>query len=232
MRHADVLLRDAGWIIRDGRRVRAATGAALTLDYVGTSTGVERAIPAWVAVLEDLGIDLRMRLHDFATVRYEFLNHNFDISQSVFSPRFRPGGAERLGWHSENRDVVGYALAGASDPALDAAIEAIARATTISAIDRGTRAFDRVLRWQHYVVPLWYRDEIWLAHDADLRLLDGFALKRFGHLSTLWWAWSKMRRFSLPRQGCGCWRPCQSGLARDAGNIPSPWSTSCFSAPQ
>ncbi|MEM9736216.1 MAG: ABC transporter substrate-binding protein, partial [Pseudomonadota bacterium] len=87
----------------------------------------------------------------------------------------------------ENADTEGYALAGAKDPALDATIEAMTRSRDPATVLAATRAFDRVLRWQHYLVPLWHRDRIWLVHDARVTFPERFAQRRFGHLATIWW---------------------------------------------
>lgn len=173
--------------MREGKRVSTATGAPLRLEYVSGETGVERAMSVFGEALDDLGIELSVRLHDYVTLRDQLLGHNFDLTQSGFSPDFPPGGAERLGWHSENARKDGYALAGAEDAALDAAIEAIAQARDHAGITAATRAFDRVMRWRHYMIPLWRRDQIWIAHDKGIRFPDRFSLRRFGHLATLWW---------------------------------------------
>lgn len=187
LRRADALLREAGWNVVDGERVKGGLGAPLQLEFVGGYSGIERALPSYANALEDLGISLNARFHDYVTARNEILGHNFDITQTAFSPGFPPGGAENTSWHSANAQVDGYALAGAEDPALDAAIEAIAAAEDFPSILSATRSFDRILRWRHYLIPIWRRDQVWIAHHADLRFPKRFALRRFGHLASLWW---------------------------------------------
>ncbi|MEM6906158.1 MAG: extracellular solute-binding protein, partial [Pseudomonadota bacterium] len=165
LRRADRLLHEAGWDLVDGRRVNEQN-RPLEIEYVSAPTGLERAMPAFRETLATLGIRLEVTLHTLAGVRDEILGHRFDLSQTGFNQSVPPGAPERTGWHSENADTEGYALAGAKDPALDATIEAMTRSRDPATVLAATRAFDRVLRWQHYLVPLWHRDRIWLVHDA------------------------------------------------------------------
>lgn len=168
-------------------------GTPLSFEFVGTTTGVERAMWDLQATLARLGVELRIRLQSFFSIREEVLNHRFDITQTSFVPSVPPGVAASAGWHRWNADVPGYALAGSNDPALDAAIEVMTRSTVPDVVRAATRAFDRVICWQHYIVPLWHNDRIWIAHDSWIGWPDQFTLRRFGHPATLWWADSGRR---------------------------------------
>ncbi|MEM9780987.1 MAG: extracellular solute-binding protein [Pseudomonadota bacterium] len=184
---ADALLREAGFLVRDGERVDARTGEPLSFEYVGSWTGLEPAINAYASTLERLGITLRIRLVDYVTVRQELLTHRFDLSQSGFTPSFPPGREERLGWHSERAGTQGYGLAGTVDPALDAAIEAMTDGTDMEGLVAAARVFDRVMRWRRHLLPLWRRSGAWIAHDRRIRFPENVQIGRFSHIATLWW---------------------------------------------
>ena len=79
-----------------------------------------------------------------------------------------PGNAERLLWGSARADQTGsYALAGAKDAVLDAAISAMVNAKDWTALRAASRLFDRALRWHRFAIPLWRNDEVWLAYWDD-----------------------------------------------------------------
>jgi microcin C transport system substrate-binding protein len=66
---------------------------------------------------------------------------------------------------SSTADLPGTSnLAGVKDPVLDALIEAVRRAQTMDQLHDASRAFDRVLRSRHYVVPSGTRMTNYFAH--------------------------------------------------------------------
>ena len=78
-------------------------------------------------------------------------------------------------------------LVGIKNPAVDTLIDALVRATTREELITATRALDRVLLWNHYVVPQWTLGEVRTAR------WDRFAhpphMPRYGLTAfpTLWW---------------------------------------------
>jgi len=162
---ADRLLRDAGFPVRDGARVSAQTGEPLTVDLLNHDPSVTRILGPFARNLERMGITLRYGLVDPATSTRRTLDHDFDMVVLRWSPRAVPGNAESLLWSSALADRKGsYALAGAKDAALDATLEAMVSARKMDKLVTAARAFDRVMRWRHYALGLWRKDEIWLAY--------------------------------------------------------------------
>jgi ABC-type oligopeptide transport system substrate-binding subunit len=88
------------------------------------------------------------------------LDRDFDLAPLSWSPDPLPGTAERLLWHSDLADQPGsYALSGLADPAVDAAIEALAAARSTERLRTAARAFDRSFRHAMPMLPLW-RDAV------------------------------------------------------------------------
>ncbi len=162
---ADRLLREAGYTVDDGQRVAKATGTPLRIDLLNYDPRLIRILGPFEQNLKRLGIDLEYPLVDPATGTRRTLGHDFDMTVLEWSPRAVPGNAESLLWGSALADRKGsYALAGAKDPALDAALEAMVSARDLERLRSAARAFDRVLRWQHYAIGLWRDSDIWLAY--------------------------------------------------------------------
>ncbi len=162
---ADRLLRDAGFIVENGERVSQATGEPLEIHLLNYQPSLIRLLGPLAKTLEQLGITLRYPLVDPATGTRRTLDHDFDMTVLKWSPRAVPGNAESLLWGSALADKQGsYALAGAKDDALDAALREMVAARDMDRLKTATRAFDRVLRWRHYALGLWRKPDVWLAY--------------------------------------------------------------------
>ena len=69
-----------------------------------------------------------------------------------------PGDGIRLFWGSESANMTGSRnLSGISSPAIDAMIDAILAAEDRETLVAATRALDRILMWNYYVIPLYHR---------------------------------------------------------------------------
>ena len=184
---ADRLLRAAGFPVKDGQRVSAETGERLEIGLLNYNPSLIRILGPFAKNLERIGINLRYPLVDPATGTRRTLDHNFDMAVLKWSPRAVPGNAESLLWGSALADRKGsYALAGAKDPALDAALEAMVTARDMASLETAARAFDRVLRWRHYAIGLWRKDDIWLAYRD--KLAQPSIIPRYApSFVDLWW---------------------------------------------
>jgi len=184
---ADRLLREAGYTVEDGQRVAKASGAPLRINLLNYDPSLIRILGPFEQNLKRLGIDLRYPLVDPATGTRRTLDHDFDMAVLKWSPRAVPGNAESLLWSSALADRKGsYALAGAKDTALDAALEAMVTARGMDRLKTAARAFDRVLRWRHYAIGLWRDSDVWLAYWDRLARPD--ATPRYApSFVDLWW---------------------------------------------
>ncbi len=167
---AAALLDQAGFVVRDGLRIDPGTDAPWRIDLIYREPAMDRVLGPYAQTLEKLGITLDYRTMDPASAARRILDHDFDMTVLGWSPSKLPGLAETLLWGSALADRKGsYALAGAKDPALDAALAAMTAARTEDDLIPAARAFDRVLRHGHYIVPLWQSSSVWVAHQTALR---------------------------------------------------------------
>ncbi|MGE3626416.1 MAG: extracellular solute-binding protein, partial [Hyphomicrobiales bacterium] len=125
LRQAGKLLSDAGWTIKDGRRVNAS-GRQLDVEVLTFSPTFERIIAPWVKNLKILGIDARMRLVDPAQYQSRLKAFDFDITTQRYVMSMTPGAELRAFFGSQSAAAAGSQnLAGVSDPAVDALIDHI-----------------------------------------------------------------------------------------------------------
>ena len=184
---ADRLLQDAGYVMNRGVRVNAQTGEALVLNHVGANASSRSVLNYYASVLDTIGVKLEVSYSDYVTASRMILNHEWDITSMGGRTRFPPGAEERAFWHSERALIPGYALAGAQDPALDAAIDQMTQSTGFEEMQAAARAFSRVLAWQRYLLPFWQNDQIWIAHRAQIGFPSRFSPGNFHYISSLFW---------------------------------------------
>ena len=155
---AQQLLEEAGWVLRGGKRVNARTGEALTLEFMLRQPTMERVVGQMRHNLDKLGIATTLRRVDDAQYQKRVDDHDFDIiSAWINRGVFYPGAEQVSLWHSAQADVKGgNNLAGAKNPAVDAALAALTKAQTLPELTAAGRALDRVLLFEHYMIPHWH----------------------------------------------------------------------------
>lgn len=155
LREANRLLTEAGWTLKDGKRVDAS-GRQLDIEFLLFSPSFERIINPYIENLRLLGIEGRIRLVDSAQYERRRKSFDFDITTTRYVLRLTPGVEMKNYWGSSTRDVEGSLnLPGIADPVIDALIDKALAATTRQELLTATRAIDRILRAGHYWVPQW-----------------------------------------------------------------------------
>ena len=151
------LLDQAGWVIRDGRRVNARTGMPLTFTILLDNPSMERVALPFVANLRRLGIDAGVRTVDTSQYQNRLQDFDFDMTVGVWGESLSPGNEQRDYWTSQAADRPGSRnLAGIRSEAVDRLVDLLISATTRDELRTRSAALDRVLLWGHYVIPHWY----------------------------------------------------------------------------
>jgi microcin C transport system substrate-binding protein len=157
LRRAFELLEQAGWVVDDMRLVHAETGRAFTFEILLVSQGFERIVLPFTRNLSRLGIDARVRVVDSSQYINRVRAFDFDMMVGVWGQSNSPGNEQRDFWGSAAADSPGSRnYAGISNPAVDALIERLIAAPDRESLVHRVRALDRVLLWNHLVVPNWH----------------------------------------------------------------------------
>jgi microcin C transport system substrate-binding protein len=153
--HATKLLADAGWQVKNGVLTNAA-GAQLTAEFLLVQPDFERVVLPYKNTLERLGIKASVRTVDTSQYQRRHDTFDFDIIVSSFPQSLSPGNEQRDFWGTPAASKEGSNnLIGIKDPAIDTLIEKIVLAKDRADLAATTRALDRILLWNHYVVPQW-----------------------------------------------------------------------------
>ena len=164
LRKASQMLTDAGFPVRNGKRV-GADGEPVTIEFLLED---QTFMPHHMALMKNLavlGIDATPRLVDAAQLKRRTDDFDYDVTvtRMVFSTT--PGESLRTHFSSQAAATKGSLnLAGIADPAVDALIDKIIAANSRNELVVACRALDRVLRAGHYWIPHWYKASHWIAY--------------------------------------------------------------------
>jgi len=152
------LLREAGYEIRDQKLVNVKSGEQLTVELLTASSqpNSERITLFYKPGLERLGIDVTIRAVDEPQYESRMRKRDFDMIIHSWGESLSPGNEQRGFWGSAAADQDGSDnVIGIKNPAVDALIERVIFAKSRAELVAATKALDRVLLWNHYVVPQW-----------------------------------------------------------------------------
>jgi microcin C transport system substrate-binding protein len=155
LRRAQALLKEAGWVYRDGA-LRNANGDAMVLEYMDSREGGVRTVSPWMRNLEKLGITLKFSSVDFALYQQRLDKFEFDITTINFPGSHNPGQqlADVFGSKAADTESSGNYM-GVKSPAVDALVAAVVGARTKAELLPACRALDRVIMHSHYLIPQW-----------------------------------------------------------------------------
>ena len=156
LQEAARLLTAAGWKQHEGA-LRNHHGEPFTAEFLILSPEFERIVQPYSLALGRLGIKTSIRIVDSAQYRRRLNTFDFDIVVASFRQSLTPGNEQRDFWGSQAADSEGSRnLVGIKNPAIDKLIERLVFARDRAELVAATRALDRVLLWNHYLVPQWY----------------------------------------------------------------------------
>lgn len=159
LRKAAKLLKAAGWKIKNNVLVDAK-GKALQIEFLLFESSFQRIINPYVRNLKRIGIDARIRIVDVANYQHRMQQYDFDVIVQRYIQLNTPGIEQTTYFGSKMADIPGSRnLAGIKDPAVDSLIDKVITARSRTALIAATRALDRVLMWNRFVVPQWYKGE-------------------------------------------------------------------------
>ena len=160
LREGTRLLREAGYEIRNQKLVNAKSGEAMTVEVLTEDPNIERIILFYKPSLERLGITVNVRTVDDPQYENRLRNWDFDIIIASWPKSLSPGNEQRDFWGSRAAETPGSRnYVGIKNPAVDALIERVIFAKDRAELVAATRALDRVLLWNHFVVPQFTHDK-------------------------------------------------------------------------
>ena len=153
LRESARLLKEAGYEVRDRKLVDSA-GKPVTVEILVQDPSAERLVLFYKPSLERIGVTTSIRIVDDAQYQNRLRSFDFDMIVDVWGQSLSPGNEQREFWGSQTADQPGSKnTIGIKNPAVDALIEKVIFAKDRDTLVAATKALDRVLLWNFYVVP-------------------------------------------------------------------------------
>lgn len=164
LRKASQLLQQAGYVIKDGKRV-TPQGERISIEFLIEEPTFQPHHMPFIKNLNTLGIDANLRIIDAAQMQKRRNDFDFDIVIQRFSFSSTPGDSLRSYFSTAAANLKGSQnLAGVADPAIDTMIDKIIAANTRADLTTACRALDRLIRAGRYWIPQWNKASHWLAY--------------------------------------------------------------------
>jgi len=152
------LLHEAGWKLGESGLLEK-DGLQFKFEILVYSPIFDRWINPMIANLKKLGIEATLRIVDTTQYQKRMENFDFDIIIHTFLQSLSPGNEQRDYWSSDKADIIGSRnVIGIKNPVVDKLIPLLVSAPSREDLIAATRALDRVLLWNYYVIPNWYID--------------------------------------------------------------------------
>jgi microcin C transport system substrate-binding protein len=200
LRDAHALLREAGYEIQNTKLVNAKTGEPFSFEFLVDDPATERFVLFYKPSLERLGMAVSVRVVDSAQYENRLRQWDFDIIVASWGQSLSPGNEQRDFWSTQAADRPGSRnLIGIKNPSVDAMIERVIFSKDRDELVAATKALDRVLLWNFYVVPQWtygkQRTARWdrFGHPENMPKYGAAAFP------TVWW-WDKDKAAKVPQR--------------------------------
>ncbi len=188
LREATRLLREAGYEVRNQKLVNAKSGEAMSIEILTEDPNIERFILFYKPSLERLGITVTVRTVDDPQYENRLRSWDFDIIIASWPESLSPGNEQRDFWGSPAADTPGSRnYIGIKNPAVDTLIERVIFAKNRAELIAATKALDRVLLWNHYVVPQFTSDTTRTARWDRFGRPDPLPKYGSSAFPTIWW---------------------------------------------
>ncbi len=164
LRRASALLQEAGYVIKDGKRV-TPQGEPITVEFLIDDPVSQPHHNTFIKNLGVLGIEANLRIVDPVQYRKRVDDFDFDIVVQRFGFSNTPGESLRTFFSSNAASIKGSQnVGGSADPVIDALIGRVIAADSRPQLLAACKALDRVIRSGRYWVPHWYKASHWLAY--------------------------------------------------------------------
>ncbi|NNE51769.1 MAG: ABC transporter substrate-binding protein [Sulfitobacter sp.] len=166
-RAAMKLLDEAGWPVSDDGKRRNAAGERLRLTFLLNSSGsatLSAVVENFMSNLDAMGIEAVLEKVDASQYTSRERDRDYDLVFDGYSAFLGTGTGLMQRFGSEDAAYSLFNPAGLASPLVDALIEQSLRANSREEEEAALRALDRALRYEFFMIPVWYNDVHWVAY--------------------------------------------------------------------
>lgn len=156
LRKSVELLKLAGYQLKDSK-MQDKNGQQLSFEFLLYSKDFERVVHPFRRNLQRIGIKTSLRLVDVSQYINRLNNFDFDLVSLRKGQSISPGNEQSGHWGCASTMEPGTAnWSGVCHPVIDQLVSKLIMADTRKDLVQTTKALDRVLLSQHFVIPQWY----------------------------------------------------------------------------
>jgi microcin C transport system substrate-binding protein len=189
LRRAMKLLDDAGWSVGDDGKRRNAQGQPMRLTFLFNTASegtLSAVIENFISNLTVMGIDAVLEKVDPAQYTLRERERDYDLIFDSYAPFLGAGTGLMQRYGSEDAAFSVFNPAGLASPLVDAVINKALLANSSEEEQTALRVLDRVLRYEFFMIPVWYNDSYWVSYYDQYAYPDPLPPYDLGFLD-FWW---------------------------------------------
>ncbi len=197
LREALGLLNAAGWVLDGTRLVNQITREPFVIEFLNRQPSLEPQALRYQTELAKLGIEFQIRTVDASqwVNRVRAREREYDVIYYGWTQSLSPGNELLAYFGSQSARTPGSVnIPGIDNVAVDEIIDLIIQAPNREELVAATKALDRVLSWNYYVMPGWTLRAARIAYWDRFSHPDTFPPYGIGFPVTWWWDPEKAAR--------------------------------------
>ncbi|MDC0073576.1 extracellular solute-binding protein [Alphaproteobacteria bacterium] len=185
LRKAKALLEEAGTKVENGQRF-LNDKTKLNFEILLVKPDNERLALIFSENLKRLGIKANVRIVDSSQYQLRRQNYDFDMIIHKWGVTLSPGNEQYYYWGSASADKQGTRnYIGIKSSVVDNLVSNISKTTSRNKLVTYMRVLDRILLNNYYVIPLYHKDNDWVAYWDNLK--HPLKTPIYGFVLETWW---------------------------------------------
>jgi microcin C transport system substrate-binding protein len=185
LRKALALMEEAGFVSGDDGLLRDADGQTLDIELLEARQAFDRIFNPYIENLQRLGVNITYSRVDPSQYQARRQAKDYDMIFHGYPSGLLEGTGITQRYGCEDKDDV-FNPAGYCSEAFEELSKFVVDAESYDEMAAGVRAIDRLLRYDYFVVPVWYLGQNWVAYYDFYEYPDNLPEFGLGHLD-YWW---------------------------------------------
>lgn len=186
LKKADTLLKQAGWIVENGKRVNQTTKKELSFEIILSKQQEQKVALSYKKNLNRLGITPTIRMLDSSSFQERKKSYDFDMIVTFWQNSLSPGTEQLLYWSCNAANTSSqFNYSGICNSALDHFTQEIANAKTYADLISYAHIIDRILLTNHIMIPLFYKGVDYVTYNNKISSPD--TIPTYGIVLETWW---------------------------------------------
>lgn len=189
LRTAMKLLDEAGWPVGDDGKRRNAAGELLKVTFLFNSSQegtLSAVVENYLKNLTQMGVNPKLEKVDPSQYTLRERERDYDLVFDGYSAFLGAGTGLMQRYGTSETEINVFNPANLASPMVDAIIDAALNAESRDEENLALRALDRALRYEFFMIPMWYNDSYWVAYYDQYAHPDPLPPYDLGWLD-FWW---------------------------------------------